>query len=71
MLRTYDYWVLLSALTTFGFSAYIFFEIHPSLGLFSAICSVGVLCIGVYIKLVRIVHFVLYKNLTSHGVDNE
>ena len=65
MFRTFDVMVLISTLLTFLYSQFHWFNGNQEAGLFVGIWVVIVLGLGIYFKLLRIVHFVLYKNLDS------
>ena len=65
MFRTFDVMVLISTLLTFLYSLFHWFNGNQEAGLFVGIWVVIVLGLGIYFKLLRIVHFVLYKNLDS------
>lgn len=62
MIRTYDFIVILSAIIALLFSLYLFLVVDQTYGLFMGIWVAVILCFGIYGKLVRIVHFVLYRN---------
>ena len=70
MLRTYDYIVLISAIIALCFSLYLFMLVDQMLGLFMGVWVAVILCFGLYMKLLRIVHFVLYKNLNKEEEAN-
>ena len=67
MIRLFDYLVFTATLLAFMFSGYLFFMVDPLTGLFVGLWSVLILGFGIHIKLLRIVHFVLYKNLNIKG----
>ena len=71
MFRTFDIMVLLCTLLTFIYSIYLWFTGDPQAGLYVGIWTAIVIGLGIYFKLLRIVHFVLYKNLDSHKSSHE
>ncbi len=71
MIRIYDIIVITAALTAMLFSLYLFLQVDKVNGLFMGVWVSVILCFGIYGKLLRIVHFVLYKNLEEkNGEDN-
>ena len=70
MFRLYDYLVLLASGMACLFSTYLFFNVAPLLGVFVGIWGVIILGFGIHVKLVRIVHFVLYKSIKGDVNDN-
>ena len=65
MFRTFDVLVLISALLSLTLSVYLFIFSDKYIALYVGIWVPSMLGFGIYIKLLRIVHFVLYKNLTA------
>ena len=65
MFRLFDILVLFASLSTFALSIYIFIYNGLELSLYIGVFGIFILCFGIYLKLIRIVHFVLYKNLTD------
>ena len=74
MFRLFDVLVLISSLSTLILSIYLFVYNGLDLSLITGLYGLFILALGIYIKLLRIVHFVLYKNFeghtTSHGESN-
>ena len=68
MFRTFDVLVLISAILSLTLSVYLFVFSDKYIALYVGIWVPSVLGFGIYVKLLRIVHFVLYKNLKD---DNE
>ena len=63
MFRTFDILVLVSALLSLTFSVYLFVFTEKQIAIYVGIWVPSILGFGIYIKLLRIVHFVLYRNL--------
>jgi len=63
MLRVYDYAIMIAAFASFLFSIYLWFSGYRDEGIFVGIWVPSILGVGIYGKLLRIVHFVLYKKL--------
>ena len=63
MFRTFDILVLSSAILSLLFSVFLFVQGSKDLALYVGIWVPSILGFGIHIKLLRIVHFVLYKNL--------
>ena len=70
MFRVFDIIVLLSTFITFLLSTYLWFSGNREAGLYVATWVAGVIGVGIYFKLLRIVHFVLYRNLDRKEKDN-
>ena len=72
MFRTFDILVLSAALLPLALSAYLFLFSDKTTALYVGLWVPIILGFGIHIKLVRIVHFVLYKNLemNKNGEDN-
>ena len=69
MFRTFDILVLSAALLALSLSAYLFLYADKTTALYVGLWVPIILGFGIHIKLLRIVHFVLYKNLNAD--DNE
>ena len=65
MFRSFDILVLTSAMLSLLFSVYLFVQGDKDTALYVGIWVPSVLGFGIHIKLVRIVHFVLYKYLNG------
>ncbi len=65
MFRTFDVLVLISALLSLTLSVYLFVFSDKYIALYVGIWVPSMLGFGIYVKLLRIVHFVLYKNLKT------
>ena len=65
MFRTFDVLVLISALLSLTLSVYLFIFSDKYIALYVGIWVPSMLGFGIYVKLLRIVHFVLYKNLKT------
>jgi hypothetical protein len=55
----------MSAVVALLFSLYLWLQVDQIMGLFMGVWVGVILCFGIYMKLLRIVHFVLYKNLNK------
>jgi hypothetical protein len=69
MFRMFDVMVLLSTLLTFIYSLFLWFNGDHEAGLYVGTWVAVVIGLGIYFKLLRIVHFVLYKNLDDKKRD--
>ena len=65
MFRVFDVMVLLLTFLTFLYSLFLWFSGDQEAGLYVGTWVVVIIGLGIYFKLLRIVHFVLYKNLDS------
>lgn len=63
MFRMFDILVFLITAISFLFSIYLWFSGAREEGLYVGLWVPSIIGIGLYFKLLRIVHFVLYKNL--------
>ena len=70
MFRLFDILVLLLTFISFVFSIYLWFSGNRDEGLYVGLCVTSIIGVGIYFKLLRIVHFVLYKNLNNKEVKN-
>ena len=72
MFRLFDILVLTAATLAFGLAGYLFVYSDQMTALFVGLWVPIILGFGIHIKLVRIVHFVLYKNLklNENGEEN-
>jgi hypothetical protein len=70
MFRLFDVLVFLSSLSPLAFSIYIFVTNGSSSAIYVGIIALFILCVGLYLKLLRIVHFVLYKNLNQSSMGD-
>ncbi len=72
MFRTFDVLVLSAALLALSLSAYLFLTADKITAVYVGLWVPIILGFGIHIKLLRIVHFVLYKNLnaTDREKDN-
>ena len=71
MFRSFDILVLLSALLSLFFSLYLFIVGDKQTALYVGIWVPSVLGFGIHIKLLRIVHFVLYKYLNGDDTKKD
>ena len=69
MFRTFDILILSSAILSLLFSVYLFLTGDKDIALYVGIWVPSILGFGIHIKLLRIVHFVLYKNLRGDSDD--
>jgi len=70
MFRLFDILVLLLTFISFVFSIYLWFSGNRDEGLYVGLWVTSIIGVGIYFKLLRIVHFVLYKNLNNKEVKN-
>tara|TARA_Y100001935_G_C17303018_1_gene510502 strand:+ start:2522 stop:2743 length:222 start_codon:yes stop_codon:yes gene_type:complete len=72
MFRLFDILLLTAATLAFGLAGYLFVYSDQMTALFVGLWVPIILGFGIHIKLVRIVHFVLYKNfkLNENGEEN-
>ncbi len=70
MFRTFDVLVLISAILSLTLSVYLFVFSDKYIALYVGIWVPSVLGFGIYVKLLRIVHFVLYKNLKDEAMED-
>ena len=72
MFRLFDILVLTAATLAFGLAGYLFVYSDQMTALFVGLWVPIILGFGIHVKLVRIVHFVLYKNLkmNENGEEN-
>ena len=70
MLRIFDKLVLLSVLIAFLFSNYLWFTGRYLEGIYVGIWVVANIGLGLYFKVLRIVHFVLYRYLKKLEKNN-
>ena len=69
MFRTFDILVLVSAILSLTLSVYLFVFSDKYIAMYVGIWVPSVLGFGIYVKLLRIVHFVLYKNLKEDDAE--
>ncbi len=62
MFRLFDIMVLLLTFVSFLLSIYLWFGGNREEGLYVGLWVTSIIGVGIYFKLLRIVHFVLYKN---------
>ena len=70
MFRFFDIIVLLLTFLSFAFSVYLWFSGSREEGLYVGLWVTSIIGIGIYFKLLRIVHFVLYKNFDNQEKKN-
>ena len=70
MFRSFDILVLLSVLLTFVYSLFLWFSGDQQAGIYVGCWVAIVVGLGIYFKLLRIVHFVLYKNLDKQHKED-
>lgn len=70
MFRLYDYFVFIAAFASFVFSVYLWFSGEKQTGMYVGIWVPSLLALGIYGKLLRIVHFVLYRRFPKEDEDN-
>ena len=66
MFRSFDILVLSAAMFSLFFSLFLFIEGDKDTALYVGIWVPSILGFGIHIKLLRIVHFVLYKRLNGN-----
>ena len=66
MFRLFDVLVLLTSLLTFGLSIYVYITNGLDHALYIGVFGLFILAFSIYIKLLRIVHFVLYKTFAKN-----
>ena len=66
MFRLFDALVLVTSLSTFGLCIYVYITNGVSDALFIGVFGIFILALSIYVKLLRIVHFVLYKTLNQY-----
>ena len=71
MFRPFDILVFSSAIISLLFSVFVYLQGDPSTAIFVGLWVPSILGFGIHIKLLRIVHFVLYKNLDKTRDDND
>ena len=71
MFRTFDILVLSAALLPLALSAYLFLFVDKTTALYVGLWVPIILGFGIHIKLLRIVHFVLYKNLNATDTEED
>lgn len=69
MFRLFDILILLSAFGALIFSIILYTNAAASTALYISFWAPALLGFGIYIKLIRIVHFVLYKNLDEEATQ--
>ena len=65
MFRSFDILILCSALLSLFFSVYLFVSGDKDTAVYVGIWVPSILGFGIHIKLLRIVHFVLYKRFNG------
>lgn len=70
MFRLFDIMVLLLTFISFLFSIYLWFNGNTEEGLYVGLWVSSIIGVGIYFKLLRIVHFVLYKNFDKKEKKN-
>lgn len=70
MFRNFDKFVLGATFVTFLFSNYLWFTGHYQEGIYVGIWVIANIGVGIYFKLLRIVHFVLYRYINKREKDN-
>ena len=71
MFRFYDLCIFLAAFLSFVFSVYLWFTGNKQEGIYVGIWVPSIIGIGLYGKLLRIVHFVLYRRLDNQPNDDD
>ncbi len=67
MFRIFDILVLTSAILSLFLSIGIFIYSDQQLAIYVGLWVSSILGFGIYVKLLRIVHFVLYRNLNEQN----
>ena len=70
MFRSFDIMVLLLTFISFLFSIYLWFGGNREEGLYVGLWVTSIIGVGIYFKLLRIVHFVLYRNFDNKEKKN-
>tara|TARA_B100001094_G_C17866755_1_gene640109 strand:+ start:174 stop:434 length:261 start_codon:yes stop_codon:yes gene_type:complete len=70
MFRLFDIMVLLLTFISFLFSIYLWFSGNREEGLYVGLWVSSIIGVGIYFKLLRIVHFVLYRNFDKKEKKN-
>ena len=70
MFRLFDIMVLLLTFISFLFSIYLWFGGNKQEGLYVGLWVTSIIGVGIYFKLLRIVHFVLYRNFDKKEKEN-
>lgn len=70
MFRLFDIMVLLLTFVSFLFSIYLWFGGNREEGLYVGLWVASIIGVGIYFKLLRIVHFVLYRNFDKKEKEN-
>lgn len=72
MFRLFDILVLTASISAFGLAGYLFVYSDQITALFVGLWVPIILGYGIHLKLIRIVHFVLYRNseMFKNGDDN-
>lgn len=70
MFKTFDKLVLAATFAAFLLSNYLWFTGHLMEGIYVGIWVVANIGVGIYFKLLRIVHFVLYRYLKTQEKKN-
>lgn len=70
MFRLFDYIVLFITFFSFIFSIYLWFSGYREEGMYVGLWVPSIIGVGIYFKLLRIVHFVLYRNLNQEENDH-
>lgn len=65
MFKIYDYLIFFAAFASFLLSVYLWFSGYREEGAFVGIWVPSILGIGIYGKLIRMIHFVFYKKLND------
>ena len=71
MFRTFDILVLSASGLALLLSTYLYFTSDKMTALYVGLWAPIILGFGIHIKLLRIVHFVLYKNLSEEKGDDD
>ncbi len=70
MFRLFDKLVLSLTFVSFLFSIYLWFGGSREEGLYVGLWVTSIIGVGIYFKLLRIVHFVLYRNFKDKEKKN-
>ena len=70
MFRLFDLMVLLLTFLSFCFSVYLWFSGSRQEGLYVGLWVSSIIGVGIYFKLLRIVHFVLYRRFDHKEEDH-
>ena len=71
MFRAFDILILTSAIISLLLSVFLYLEGDSLKATYVGIWVPSIMGFGIYVKLLRIVHFVLYKKILKESPDHE